>query len=50
MINDPSIKKLFEEYEKAFDALDFKMQAHFFADTFIMAGPKGQFPEVKPNF
>jgi hypothetical protein len=36
----PSVKRLFDEYEKAFSALDIEKSAQFFADSFISAGPK----------
>lgn len=45
-----SIKKLFTEYAAAFAALDFRKQAGFFADTFIMAGPHGVVSENKSEF
>ena len=50
MINDPSIRKLFEEYEKAFAELDVEKQAKFFADTFISAGPRGAIAQSKDEF
>ncbi len=50
MINDPSIKKLFEEYEKAFSSLDIKKNAEFFADAFISAGPRGAIAQSKLKF
>ncbi len=34
-----SIKKLFAEYEKAFNVLDVEKQVPFFAEHFISAGP-----------
>lgn len=50
MINDPSIKKLFEEYEKAFSELDIEKNAGFFADAFISAGPRGAIAQSKTEF
>ncbi len=50
MINDPSIKKLFEEYEKAFRELDIQKNAEFFADAFISAGPRGAIAQSKTEF
>jgi hypothetical protein len=47
---DEKIKKLFNEYEKAFSALDFKKNAEPFADTFISAGPKGVIAQDKKEF
>jgi hypothetical protein len=44
MIHDASVKKLFSEYEKAFDALDIEKSAGFFADAFISAGPPSPSP------
>ncbi len=50
MIKDPSIKKFFEEYEKAFSELDIEKNAGFFADAFISAGPKGAIAQSKTEF
>jgi hypothetical protein len=36
-----SVKKLFTEYEKAFNALEVEKQVPFFAEHFISAGPRG---------
>ena len=47
---DPSVRKLFGEYEKAFAALDMKRSAGFFADTFISAGPRGAIAQTKAGF
>jgi hypothetical protein len=44
------IEKLFLEYEKAFNDLDVKKSAEFFADTFISAGPKGTIAQNKKDF
>lgn len=38
---DAITKKMFEEYEKAFAALDIEKNAELFADAFISAGPRG---------
>jgi ketosteroid isomerase-like protein len=45
-----SVKKLFEEYEKAFAALDIEKTAGFFADAFISAGPRGAIAQSKAEF
>lgn len=50
MVKDPSIKKLFAEYEKAFAALDLEKSAGFFADTFMSAGPRGAIAQSKAEF
>jgi hypothetical protein len=50
MIKDELIKKLFEEYEKAFNALDLAKSAGYFADTFISAGPRGVIVQSKAEF
>ncbi len=50
MIKDQSIKKLFEEYEKAFSGLDIEKNAEFFADAFISAGPRGAIAQSKTEF
>lgn len=50
MITYNGIKNLFHEYERAFSDLDFERQAKFFADAFIMAGPKGAVSESKEAF
>ena len=47
---DPSLKRLFDAYEKAFNALDMKKTAEFFADSFISAGPKGSIANSKTEF
>ena len=36
-----AVKRLFVEYEKAFNALDVEKQVPFFTEHFISAGPKG---------
>lgn len=38
---DAVVKRLFHDYEKAFDALDIDQQVPLFAETFLSAGPKG---------
>jgi len=50
MLNDESVRKLFAEYEKAFEALDLSKSAEFFADTFISAGPRGVIAQSKVEF
>ena len=45
-----SIKKLFAEYEKAFNALDVEKQVPFFAQHFISAGPKGSIALGRDEF
>ncbi len=50
MIRDPAIKKLFDEYEKAFQKLDIATNASFYADTFISAGPRGAIAQSKAEF
>ena len=47
MVASESVKRLFEEYEKAFAALDIAMSARFFVDTFISAGPNGTITNSK---
>jgi hypothetical protein len=47
---DPSLKRLFDEYAKAFNALDVKKNAEFFTDAFISAGPKGSIANSKAEF
>jgi hypothetical protein len=47
---DPKVKQLFNEYEKAFSALDFKASAGAFADSFISAGPTGVIAQDKQEF
>lgn len=41
------LEKLFLKYEEAFNDLDVKTSAQFFADTFISAGPKGTIAQNK---
>jgi hypothetical protein len=46
-MDDPKINELFFEYEKAFNELDIRKTAGFFAETFISAGPKGTITQSK---
>lgn len=41
---------LFKQYETAFDKLDLKTISHYYADTFISAGPKGVIAQNKKEF
>ncbi len=50
MITDPSIIKLFADYEKAFSELDIEKQASFFSESFISAGPRGAIAQSKADF
>ena len=50
MLNDESVRKLFTEYENAFNALDLSKSAEYFADTFISAGPRGVIAQSKAQF
>ncbi len=45
-----SIKKLFAEYEKAFNALEVEKQLPFFAEHFISAGPRGSIAVGRDEF
>lgn len=45
-----SIKKLFVEYERAFNALEVEKQVPFFAEHFISAGPKGSIAQGRDEF
>lgn len=45
-----SIKKLFAEYERAFNALEVEKQVLFFAEHFISAGPKGSIAQGRDEF
>jgi hypothetical protein len=47
---EQSVRKLFEEYEKAFNALDVEKQVPFFAEHFISAGPKGSIAGSREEF
>ncbi len=41
---------LFKQYETALNELDLKTISHFYADTFISAGPKGVIAQNKKEF
>ncbi len=45
-----SIKKLFTEYEKAFNVLEVEKQVPLFAEHFISAGPKGSIAQGRDEF
>ncbi len=45
-----AVKKLFAEYEKAFNALDVEKQVPFFAEHFISAGPRGSIATGRDEF
>jgi len=45
-----AVKRLFVEYEKAFNALDVEKQVPFFAEHFISAGPKGSIAQGRDEF
>lgn len=45
-----AVKKLFAEYEKAFNALDVEKQVPFFAEHFISAGPRGSIAVGRDEF
>ncbi len=47
---DKPVKKLFAEYEKAFNALDVEKQVPFFAEHFISAGPRGSIAQGRDEF
>ena len=44
------IKTLFKRYEEAVATLDFEKIVEYFADTFILAGPKGVISPNKSEF
>jgi len=44
------VKKLFDEYEKAFNALEVEKQVPFFAEHFISAGPRGSIAQGRDEF
>lgn len=50
MIDTPSIKKLFAEYEKAFNQLDIASQVDHFAPAFLSAGPRGVIASSREEF
>lgn len=41
---------LFKQYETAFNELDLKTISHYYADTFISAGPKGIIAKNRKEF
>src|SRR3989442_15180092 len=43
------LENLFKEYERAFNNLDIKASAEFFADSFLSAGPKGTIAQGKSD-
>ncbi len=45
-----AVKRLFVEYEKAFNALDVEKQVPFFAEHFISAGPGGSISQGRDEF
>ncbi len=45
-----AVRKLFEEYEKAFNALDVEKQVPLFAEHFISAGPRGSIAVGRDEF
>jgi len=45
-----AVKRLFVEYEKAFNALDVEKQVPFFAEHFISAGPRGSIAQGRDEF
>src|SRR4030065_1039660 len=45
-----AVKRLFVEYEKAFNAIDAEKQVPFFAEHFISAGPKGSIAQGRDEF
>ena len=47
---DNKLKRMFEDYEKAFASLDIEKSTEFFADTFISAGPQGTIAHSKSEF
>ncbi len=47
---DAAVKKLFQDYARAFDTLEVEKQANYFADTFISAGPKGTIAQNRDEF
>lgn len=47
---DAQVKKLFDEYEKAFSALEVEKQVPLFAEHFISAGPRGSIAQGRDEF
>ena len=45
-----AVKKLFVQYEKAFNALDVEKQVSLFAKHFISAGPRGSIAQGRDEF
>ena len=45
-----AVKKLFVQYEKAFNALDVEKQVPLFAEHFISAGPRGSIAQGRDEF
>ncbi len=45
-----AVKKLFAEYEKAFNSLDVEKQVPLFAEHFISAGPRGSIAQGSDEF
>ncbi len=45
-----AVRKLFAEYEKAFNALDVEKQVPLFAEHFISAGPRGSIAQGRDEF
>ncbi len=45
-----AVKKLFEEYEKAFNTLDVEKQVPLFSEHFISAGPRGSIAQGRDEF
>ena len=43
-------KRLFEQYEQAFNALDVEKQVPLFAEHFISAGPRGSIAQGRDEF
>ncbi len=50
MATSEPTKKLFAEYENAFQKLGFRKTAEFFTDSFISAGPNGSIVNSKSEF
>ena len=47
---DTKLKKLFTEYEKAFNQLNFERVASMYTDSFMSAGPNGVISNSKVEF
>jgi len=50
MVINISLNKLFNDYEEAFNVLDFKRMGEFFADNFISAGLNGTIANSKAEY